>query len=383
MRAVAVARPALRVLWLGAVPALLTCLVLEYLVPGSAWATSGVAGMVSKAAHEHFVLFAMATFLFFAGLVRYWGLSVPGGRHLMPMAGGDRSPEREEGAGLRTLATKRGVDALGLVAIVALAAAIGVEVRARVVAPYRVLSASMLPALEPGDEIAAIKLAYKGRSGSAASPSVPRRGDLIVFPSARVALANTPGVPEFLVKRVIGLPGDRIGMRLGEPTINGWPVPSCDAGEYLYFLQGGAGYRLHGRLRVEFLEDRTYLTVQAPAAQTFTDPYDVRPGEVFVFGDNRNSSLDSRSWNQGRGGGVPVLAIEARAQWFLLGTHRDGEPDMTRAFRSLAGTRLHVEGVDARALEEGVARCLQNRPKDTYPPAPSGTDPMTSSPRGA
>ena len=100
----------------------------------------------------------------------------------------------------------------------------------------------------------------------------------------------------------------------------------------------------------------------------FEGTYVVKPGEVFVLGDNRGNSLDSRAWR----GGVPFDGIEGKAQWFLVGSHRSGDADLGRLFRPLdtLARKLRVEGLDAQAVEDGVARCLATRPEGTHPPAP-------------
>ncbi len=65
-------------------------------------------------------------------------------------------------------------------------------------------------------------------------------------------------------------------------------------------------------------------------------------------------------------------AIEARTQRFLLGTHRSGEVDLSRLLEPIDGLerQLHVEGVNAGELQEGIGRCLARRPPDTRPPPP-------------
>jgi signal peptidase I len=263
--------------------------------------------------------------------------------------------------------------ALGLAATVAVAFAF----RNQVAESFQVLSGSMLPTLEPGDRIATNKLAYHGGKGGRSGPGVPERGDVLVFRSDAVAL-GVERVPDVLTKRVIGLPGDRIEMRGGAPVINGWAVPTCDAGRYFYIRSDGLGNALNGHVFVEFLADSAYLTIYTGPMPSMEQPYVVGPNEVFVLGDNRGNSLDSRSWNKGHGGGVPLSAIEGHAQWFLVGTHRSGEADFSRLLHPLdvMQGRLRMEGLDAKSLDDGIARCMRERPKSTLPP-PAGSDSRT------
>jgi signal peptidase I len=416
------------VLWVGVIPALSAGLVLRYLVPPVG---VGFAGLVALLGHRFGLYLGVALFFVFTALVRYWRYWIPGGRyasalpaHVVPFENeGERLAEWADAAALydsvrcddagrridrvlgsekkgeldrQLLELRAGIEtgnaprarlarqavesmaapvlgerrrrhALGSLATVLVVAGIVVGVRAKVVAPYEVVGLSMLPTLEPDDYVAGNELAYGSGSGGP-----PRRGDVVVFRSSAVSLADgLAGIPDLFVKRVVGLPGDRVAMRGGVPVINGWPVPTCDAGDYVYVLPDASGNALRARLAVEFLDDRSYLTVEAPATPS-TEPYQVQPREVFVLGDNRRNSVDSRAYNKGSGGGVPMEAIQARVQWFLLGTHRGGDLDFDRLLRPVdrLQVRLRLEGLETQAIEEAILRCLRNRPPYTRPPPP-------------
>jgi signal peptidase I len=419
-----VAQVALQSLWFVAIPAALALLTLRYLVPVPVdESPENLVVAIVRIAEGNPVALGAVLFLVFAGVTRHFSADLPGARYLSPLApalaaraGRDCLRAHPEAAELLRALTTSSVrkrigrrlsgDALdrfeaaladlgdafdsgdvarvsaaenslrtvaapsllaearrsGLVLtmFVVAAAAAALLGRATVAESYRVLSESMLPTFEPGDCVLGDKLAYGVRFGERRylTRQSPRRGDIVVFPN----LHPEPGAPDHLVKRVIGVPGDRISMRGAHPVINGWEVPSCDAGAYVFAEPWGD---VRGRLVVEFLEGEAYLTSLTPVTSRF-EHYDVRPGEVFVLGDNRNNSSDSRAWNGGTGGGVPVLALDGKVERFILGTHRDGSVDLSR-FLSRLSARVHLEGVDVRPLEQGIARCLAHRPVSTAP----------------
>jgi signal peptidase I len=439
-RVASVVQAAVRLLWLYVLPALLAATFLRFFVPTVG--TGVASGAVARVAHGYPVAFLAVAFLVFSALARYWRFYMPGGRHasrLPPdVVPGERDGERLEqwarlaesldvlSAAATRARVSRTTDAASLtlfdervaeahsamragdwegaqqatkaattlgavalaqrarqrtlgtgIALVAAAAAV-FAVRARVAEPYEVENRSMLPTLHPGDRIGASKLGYGSADGE-----LPARGDVIVFRSSQVPGLGSEPLPPNLVKRVIGLPGDRIEVNAGVPIINGWPVPSCDAGQYLHVVPDADGATVVGRVRVEFLGDRVYLTVRSGPGPGLPEPYVVRPGEVFVLGDNRTSSFDSRAWNGGRGGGVPRRAIQGLARWFLVGPRLNGEADLGRFLRPLDGLEghLHTDGISGAAVEEGIARCLRQRPAQALPPPPESAQ-ATNTDRG-
>jgi signal peptidase I len=351
---VALGQALCRLLWGVVLPALLTGLVLRYLVPPIG---SGVAGFIARLGQGVPLLFGVGLFLLFSALAYYWQKRLserPAFAAWFPVS----TAPAVEGK------TQRWWNGLVLALMIVAAACAAVLVRA-VVRPFRIFSESMVPTLEPGDLVAG----FARSRAPGARP--PRRGDVVVFNGSVVGLKPSVALPDTLVKRVIGLPGDRIEMQKDSPIINGWRVPNCEVGEYLYVIPDTRGRGVHGRMYVEFLEDRAYLTVHA-FGRPFQGVYVVQPGEAFVLGDNRGNSMDSRSYREGLGGGVPFTALEARVTSLLAGTQRSGDADLGRLLQPVDGLKVHsrIEGMIAPDLQPQIERCLQNRPTDTRPPPP-------------
>ncbi len=246
------------------------------------------------------------------------------------------------------------------------AVAVAMALRAFVVEAFKIPSGSMIPTLQVGDHIFVNKFTY--------GPAVPftksrlwkrmppERGDVMVF--------AYPEQPEQdFIKRVVALPGDKLEVKGGHPVINGWEVPSCLVGEFVYTAPDTGGRRT-GDLFVEFLEDEAYLTLyERDRSEPYQGPYHVKPGEVWVMGDNRNNSHDSRMWWSGQGGGVPYENVRGRALFVWLSVSDVGI-DWSRLGAPVMGRpRLPA---NMRALEAPLTKCLKDRPPldRTKPPAP-------------
>ena len=201
--------------------------------------------------------------------------------------------------------------------------------------PFYIPSESMMPTLLVGDRLVVSKYPY---GWSYASPSVallpflkgrlfgrtPRRGDIVIL---------TPTAPdrrdEILIKRVIGLPGDTVQMVRGRLWLNGRPVPAVDEGMRPMAVDGNtpcAGEQVDGTCRVHVVRETlpggaSYATLDLGDSRLDDTPATRVPaGQVFVMGDNRDNSADSRvsSSEGGLGGPVPVETIGGRAEFITF-----------------------------------------------------------------
>jgi signal peptidase I len=234
--------------------------------------------------------------------------------------------------------------------------------RAVVVEAFKIPSGSMLPTLQIGDHIFVNKFIYGPKvpltDTRIFQQMPPHRGDVIVFSHPVPSLS-----PDDLIKRVIALPGDTLEVDSGHAIINGWRVPSCPVGTYAV-SEDALGASV-GELFVEYLEGTAYLAFydrdHTPLRQ---GPYEVRPGEVWVMGDNRHHSADSRVWPNGTGlgRGVPYGNIKGRAMFVWA--------PLSRMFVDLMGSPVLPEGAPLEILE-AIAACLAKRPtpEETIPPS--------------
>jgi len=195
--------------------------------------------------------------------------------------------------------------------------------RAFVFEPFHIPSGSMIPTLLVGDFIFVNKMSYGLRIPFTDPGRVhklwerpPRRGDVVVF--------INPQHPDVdYVKRVVGLPGDHIEIRDNVLYINGVEQKRIEVGDYTYKDHSeytDTDIDVVARMYIENLDSHQHpiLVRKDPVFQR-AGSFVVEEGRVFMMGDNRDNSADSRV--EGGIGQIPFSYIKGRASviWISFG----------------------------------------------------------------
>jgi signal peptidase I len=191
--------------------------------------------------------------------------------------------------------------------------------RSSIIEPYKIPSGSMIPTLFIGDHIFVNKFAYGfkvpftefflDKPIYVTHETLPARGDVIVFRYPRDESIN-------YIKRVIGLPGDKVAIRDKVLYINDKPIEI----EPLKSEELESGIENDDDRRVLTLYTEKLEGVNHPVLYNMNSllnsdygPIEVPEGKILAFGDNRDKSSDSRIW-----GFVPMENIKGKAMFVWL-----------------------------------------------------------------
>ena len=203
--------------------------------------------------------------------------------------------------------------------------------RSFVVEAFKIPSGSMIPTLQVGDHIFVNKYLYglriPGTDLKYFQLRKPDRGEIVVFRFPNPFHLASEEDKDF-IKRIVAVEGDTVEVRDRVLYVNGRPALQQSLGgaetcQYEDVLDENAGVFVERKCEpfAETLGDHRYTTYFDPtgAAPRTWPPRTVPPGAVFVMGDNRDNSHDSRFW-----GPVPLELIKGRAMFIWWSRGREG-----------------------------------------------------------
>jgi signal peptidase I len=199
-------------------------------------------------------------------------------------------------------------------------------IRSSIVEPFRIPTRSMLPGLFTGDFLFVNKMSYgfhlpftellTGAPVFLGKQKLPHRGEIIIFTPPEA------GQESLYIKRVVGMPGDKIQFFKKNLWINGSPVHKEEIlGSEREELFNHNGFDPEDRYQKKLLhlyresfanlgDKKSYLTLEDDSFETRHDQLEVivPPDHLFVLGDNRDDTRDSRFF-----GVIPLTSVRGRA----------------------------------------------------------------------